>query len=187
MLKNMKIGTRLSLAFGLLLAFLLFNGGIAFKMIEDLNGEVNDLATDRMPKVEQANLIIDNINIIARALRNIIIDTSKETQEAELARVVKPGNSSARLIETLKSTTKSKEGLDKVQALFDARTAYIEQTDKYTAHIKAGEVDKAKAMLLTSLRAAQSKYFTAAEEVISYQTKMANDAATTAQQDAVRA
>lgn len=187
MLKNMKIGTRLSLAFGLLLAFLLFNGGIAFKMIEDLNGEVTDLATDRMPKVEQANLIIDNINIIARALRNIIIDTSKETQEAELARVVKSRELIGKTLETLKSTTRSKEGLDKVQALFDARTAYIEQTDKYISHVKASEPDKAKAMLLTSLRAAQSKYFTVTEEVIAFQTKMANEAAATAQQDAVRA
>ena len=66
MLKNLKIGTRLILAFALVLLFLLINSGVAFKMIQRLNEGVTTLAEDRMPKVELANEIIGNINIIAR-------------------------------------------------------------------------------------------------------------------------
>ena len=187
MLKNMKIGTRLILAFGLVLLMLLVNGGIAYRMIEGLSDDITTLAEDRMPKVELANEVIDNINIIARVLRNIVIDTSKETQQAELLRLEKARETIGKDIETLKKTSKSKEGLAKVQTLSEDRAAYIEVTNRYVELVKAGDLDKAKAMLLTSLRAVQSKYFTACEDLISFQTKLAQAAAKEADASANRA
>ncbi len=187
MFTNMKIGTRLTLAFGLLLLFLLVNGAVAFKMIEDLADEVTVLAEDRMPKVELANEIVDNINVIARALRNIYIDETKQVQEAEYARIVKARETIGKNAETLKAASHSGEGRDKVQALFDARAAYIDNYEKFLGHVRANERDKAKALLLTSVREAQSKYFAAAEGVIDYQGKAASDAAAQAEQGAKRA
>ncbi len=187
MLKNMKIGTRLILAFGLILLLLLINGGISYRMIEQLNGNITTLAEDRMPKVELANEIIDNINIIARALRNMIIDTSKETQQAELLRIEKARDTIGKNIDTLQKTTKSKEGQAKVQSLFDARAAYIEVYKQYIELVKAGDLDKAKSILLTTIRATQSKYFTACQEVIDFQGKLAKDAAKEAQDSSAQA
>jgi methyl-accepting chemotaxis protein len=187
MLTNMKIGTRLILAFGLLLLLLVINGGLSFKMIEQLDDDIHSLAEDRMPKVEQANEMIDNINIIARVLRNILIDTSKETQQAELPRLEKARATIGKNLESLQKTTKSKEGLAKLQTLADARNAYIGATDQYIELIKKGEFDKAKAILLTSFRAVQSKYFTACEEVIAYQSNQAKEAAKEAGDSATRA
>ncbi len=187
MLKNMKIGTRLVLAFALILLFLLVNSGTSFLMIEHLNGEITTLAEDRMPRVEQANTIIDNINVIARALRNIVIDTSKETQQAEVQRVEKARATIGQSIETLKKSTKDEVGQAKVKTLFDARVAYIEITDQYVGLVKGGDLDKAKTMLLTTLRAVQAKYFTACEELIAYETKLAHDEAKGAAESAGQA
>ncbi len=187
MLKNMKIGTRLILAFGLILLFLLINSGTSFRIIGQLSDDLSTLAEDRMPKVELANDIIDNINIIARALRNIVIDTSKETLQAELLRVEKARATIGKDVETLQKTTKSKEGMAKVQVLSEARVAYIEVTKQYMELVKAGDLDKAKGMLLTTLRAIQSKYFTACEELIAYQGQQAKDAAKEASASASRA
>ena len=187
MLTNMKIGTRLILAFGLILLLLVINGGLSFRMIEQLDVDITTLAEDRMPKVELANEIVDNINIIARVLRNIVIDTSKETQQAELPRLEKARATIGKNIETLQKTSKSKEGIAKAQTLADARTAYISITDQYIEHVKKGEIDKAKGMLLTTLRAAQSKYFTACEELIVYQGNQAKEAAKEAGESASRA
>jgi methyl-accepting chemotaxis protein len=187
MLKNMKIGTRLVLAFCLILLLMLINGGMSFRMIEQLDDDIHSLAEDRMPKVELANEIIDNINIIARALRNIIIDTSKETQQAELLRIEKARETIGKNLETLKQTSKSKEGLSKTQALFDARAAYIELYKQYIELVKAGDLDKAKGMLLSTIRAAQSKYFAACEELITFQSKQAKEAAKNAGDAATRA
>ncbi len=187
MLTNMKIGTRLILAFGLILLLLVINGGLSFRMIEQLNVDITTLAEDRMPKVELANEMIDNINIIARVLRNILIDTSKETQQAELPRLEKARETIGKNLDILQKSTKSKEGLTKIQALADARTAYIGATDQYIELIKKSEFDKAKATLLTSFRAVQSKYFAACEEVIAYQGKLATGEAKNAKESATRA
>ena len=67
MLKNFKIGTRLSLGFGILLVLMLVVGGYGIKSIKALHEEIDLLVEDRMVKVEQANTIIDQINIVARA------------------------------------------------------------------------------------------------------------------------
>lgn len=52
MLNNMKIGTRLALAFILILLLLLINSGMSLRRISQLNGHVNMLVNDRMPKLE---------------------------------------------------------------------------------------------------------------------------------------
>ena len=80
MLKNFKIGSRLGLAFGLILALLMMVGGYALKEIHSLNGKIEQLVTENIVKAEEANKIIDQLNVIARALRNLIIDDNKEHQ-----------------------------------------------------------------------------------------------------------
>ena len=187
MLKNMKIGTRLILAFSLLLVLLLINGGISYKIIEGLNNNVTNLAEDRMPKVELANDIIDNINLMARVLRNIIIDTSKATQQAELPRIDMAQETIGKHIDDLKKTTKSKEGEAKIQTLSDARTGYNKVCDQYIGLVKTGDIDTARGMLLTTVRDVQKKYLTAGEEMINYQQNMAKEIAKNAQADAGRA
>ncbi len=177
MLKNIKIGTRLILAFGLVMVLLLINGLVAIHDISRLSGQVKIVANDRMPKVEMANDIVDNINVIARGLRNIIIDTSKETQEAELKRITESREQIGKQIKTLQETSKSEKGAALVKKLFDARAGYIEQYQKYIEFMKGGEIDKAKGMLLTTLREVQKKYFAAAEELIVYQTEAAKESA----------
>jgi len=87
MLKNMKIGTRLAVTFGLMMFLLLVNGVMAINVIITLNGHMDKLVHDRLPKVEQANLIIKNININARALRNVLIDPRDEIRNEELKRI----------------------------------------------------------------------------------------------------
>lgn len=184
MLKDMKIGTRLTLAFGLILMFLLVNGLMSINVISKLNGYVDSLANDRMPKVEAAKDIIDNLNIVARSLRNIIIDTSKETREAEFKRIGESREIVIKRIATLQDTIKDAKGIGLVKMLIDARSGYFEQYTKYMDFVAAGQIDQAKAMLLTSMREVQRKYFAAIDELIKHQTELSKETAKDAQQKA---
>ena len=184
MLKNMKIGTRLTLAFGLVLVLLLVNSLLSIHMISKLNGYVDSLANDRMPKMEAAKDIIDNLNIVARSLRNVIIDTSKETQEAEFKRIGECREIVVKRIATLQGTIKDEKGVALVKRLIDARVAYLEQYTKYMEFVKQGQIDMAKGMLLTSMREVQSKYFKACDELIKYQTELSRETAKGAQESA---
>ena len=184
MFKNMKIGTRLILAFGLIMLLFMINGGMSYRMIAQLNNHVNVLANDRMPKTELANHIMVNINIIARALRNIMINPSKEPTQAELQRIEKARETIGSDIEALQKSTQSAEGISRLKELADVRIAYIAVYEQYIELVTTGQLFEAKTMLLTSIRAAQNKYFSACEELINYQNQLAKDTAKMAEKQA---
>jgi methyl-accepting chemotaxis protein len=111
MLKNLKIGTRLSLGFGILLLLMLIVGGYGIKSIKNLNEEIDLLVEDRMVKVEQANAIIDQINIVARATRNMIIDDNKENQAKEAQRIADARKAAGGLLDKMKKPSKATRAL----------------------------------------------------------------------------
>ena len=87
MLSNLKIGMRLSIGFGVLLTLMFSVGFYGIFSIQSLHKDIVSLVEDRMVKVDQANNIMHSVNIIARALRNIIIDNDKNHQTDELTRI----------------------------------------------------------------------------------------------------
>ena len=177
MLKNMKISTRLSLIFTFILLLMLANGIVAIKGLGSLDAKVEELTHNRLPKIEQASSIINHINIIARGLRNLILDTSQETQQAELQRIATSREVIGKTISTLQENIKDEQGIAKLRTLIEARNAYIEITTRYFDLLKKGQYDEAKSMLLTSIRGVQSKYFIAIEDLIAHQHELAEQAA----------
>lgn len=176
MLKNFKIGSRLGLAFGLILALLMIVGGYAIKDIKSLQGEIDLLVNDRMVKLEQANTIIDNVNIIARGLRNIIIDDNKDHQADELRRIAEARKKVGELMADLEKTIKSEKGVALVNKAKGMRGDYVRSTEAYMELIKAGQNEQAKKMLLSDIRQVQKNYLEAIEELIDFQGKVAKEA-----------
>jgi len=184
MLNNLKIRTRLILTFGLLVAFLLSNGTISYVVMEKLNSEVTELSKNRMPKVAQAHQIIDNINITARAIRNVYIDTREEVQQKELPRVKEAQKLIEEKLAELQGSTRSAEGKAMIQKVLDARLDYLQQLNLYLEHIQNANYEQAKAMLLTTVRKAQSTYIKTTEDLIAYQTEKAAQLALDAENSA---
>ena len=110
MLNNMKIGPRLAFGFGTILLLMIIVGVFSLYQIRQFNAALDLMLHDRFPKTVQANEIIGDINVIARALRNMVIDTSKDTTEAELKRVVEARKNAAENLEKLKATIKEFRG-----------------------------------------------------------------------------
>lgn len=182
MLKNMNIGKRLLLAFALLLALLVITNITALNIINDLEEHVTTLSEDRLPKVEMIHEIIDNLNINARGLRNIIIDRRAETLQKELQRFDEVRTVIGRNIELLHDSIKTKEGVARLNALHAARNGYVSQYDRLIDLVQSGNVDQATNVLLTTLRVAQNEYFIACKELIDYQTTLTKEAAIAAEE-----
>ncbi len=187
MLNNMKIGRRLGLGFGIILTLLLLVGGFAIVQVKSLDAGIDTLVTDRFPKTVMANTIITEINVIARALRNILIDTSPANQDAELKRIAESRKKVGELFEKLKEMIQSTEGKAILAKIDAVRPAYITQTTDYMNLVKAGKVDQARQLLLTDIRASQRTYLEAVSELIAYQTELANAVGRTAAAQATKA
>jgi methyl-accepting chemotaxis protein len=176
MLKNFKIGSRLGLAFGLILALMMVVGGYAIKEIKSLNDDIDLLANDRLVKLEQANTIVDNINLLARALRNIIIDDNKDHQADEMRRIADARKKVGEILAELNQTIKSENGIALLNKIKGLRAEYVRSTEAYMELVKAGQIEQAKKMLLSEIRQSQKSYLDALEELITLQNNAAKEA-----------
>ena len=139
MLKNFKIGSRLGLAFGLIMALMIIVGGYAIKEIKSLDADIDLLVNDRMVKLEQANTIVDNINLLARVLRNIVIDDNKDHQAEEMRRIAEARKKVGELMAELDRTVKSEKGVALLTRIKGFRTQYIQSTETYMELVRAGQ------------------------------------------------
>jgi methyl-accepting chemotaxis protein len=187
MLKNFKIGSRLSLGFGIVLVLMMIIGGYSLTIVNSLDSNIDNLVTDRMVKTEQGGQILNNLNVIARALRNIIIDDNKDHQNDEIRRIGESRKMIADILEQLKKTIVTSEGKAILAKVVDARTIYVKQTEAYMELVKTGQIDQAKKVLLTDVRESQKNYMAAVEEFVDRQKGAATKVATSAARDATSA
>ena len=177
MLKDLKIGTRLSLGFGIILLLMMVVGGYGIKSVKALHEEIELLVKDRMVKVEQANSIIGQINIVARATRNLIIDDSKENQAKEVQRITDARKTAGGLLEQMNKTIKIDNGVALLNKITnDIRPTFGRHLESLLLLIKEDQTQKAKMLLMGEYRQIQNTYFKTLEELIALQTQLANEA-----------
>ncbi len=175
MLKNFKIGSRLGLGFGIILALMMIVGGYAVNVVKSLHNKTETLVTQNMVHTEEANRIIGNINLIARALRNIIINDDREFWVDELNSVDKCRLSIAKSLEVLDKGLKDDVSRARLKEVTDLRPTYIKTTQAYVEMVKNGEIDKAKNLLYKELRKIQRDYLKSVDDLIVQQTELAKN------------
>jgi methyl-accepting chemotaxis protein len=185
MLKNLKIGTRLSLGFGALLALMLIVGGYGIISIKTLHEEIDLLVGDRMVKVEQANTIINQINIVARAARNLIIDDNKDHQAEELRRIAEARKITSGILTEMDKTIKHEKGVAILKKMTtDIRPVFSRHLEALLQLVKDEQSLKAKMLLLGDYRQIQTTYLKTIEELIALQNDLAKEAGKMAAEEA---
>ena len=175
MLYNVKIGIRMILEYSFIILLLLIVGGYSLFVIQSLAQKVDVLVYDRMVKSEQATTVIDNLNIIARGLRNIIIDTSEDSQAWELRRISDSRKKIQDSLDQLKMTIRTYKGVEILGKVTESREVYTRDTKYYMMLITSQRIEEAKRVLLTEVRASQRAYMESVEELIDYQKKLARE------------
>jgi methyl-accepting chemotaxis protein len=186
MLINLSIRTRLLAGFGIVMFLSALLAVIALFSIRTINGDIDRIVNDRWPKTVQANNIIDNINVIARALRNAIILEDDQLVQQELDRIPEAIRIVTDNIDKLEKTVSSDKGKQLLNELKGKRVAYRDDLTKAMQLIKEGKKKEAGLYLVHTLRKTQSAYFAATAELIKYQSQLMDesgkDAASNAKQ-----
>lgn len=175
-MKNLKIGARLSLGFGILLVFMLVIGIYGLKTIQDVDKNLDHITQDVMVKIKQANDIAHNVNVIARGLRNIIIDLDPARRDEELKRIAECRKKAGELFSTLQKTVTEDKARVPVAKGADARRVYVEASEAYMDLVRSGRLDDAKTMLFTEIRRTQGAYLTALDDLIRVMDELAQEA-----------
>ena len=172
MFKNLKIGMRLGIGFAFALTMMALIAGIGITRMAALNTEIDRMATDRFPKTVQANDIIGSINVMARAMRNILLVHDAETVRKETARIPVERALIDDRIGKLEKSVRSDQGKELFKRIVDARAAYLVGQDKLLKLVQEERRDEAVAFLIGDFRKVQNPYFDAVTELIKHQTEV---------------
>jgi len=175
MLKNMKIGLRLGLSFGLILAALAAVGAYAISRVSSLNAAIEVVVSDRMVKVRQSNVLINNTNIAARTMRNMILLEDPAKIKEEQVRLDEVSAANTKTYDSLEATVTDSDGKKLLATASEARKNYADARKKTIELILQSQKSEATALLFGELRITQAAYLKAIEELIAYQTNLAQD------------
>ena len=184
MFKNMKIGLRLGLGFGLVATLLVIVAVLSYIRLTSISDEIQILVGDRFPKVVASTTIIDQINVTARALRNAVLVKSAEDVNRELDRITGARKIAVEKFDYLEKSIKSDEGKKALAKVMEARKLSVADQDAFIALAKAGKKDEAIEILVTKIRKTQGEYIKAMEELITMQSDLMAKSGKTADQEA---
>lgn len=167
--KTLRIGQRLALGFGVVIALLIMLASLAYVRIASLNGEVTQLVRDRYPKTVIANAIKADLNEVTRNMLNVLIMTDPGQIKKELANIEDKNKSSNAAIATLNAMIAEAKGREHLAAITALRDKFLPIQASFVKLINQDEKDEAMLKLMFSVRPLQTQYFARLDNFIAYQ------------------
>lgn len=180
MLKNLKVGLKMGLGFACVVLLLIIIALGSIRALGELNANIGNIVNSEYPKIELSSKLKDAINVNARAIRNLMLVSGRDF-DIERKRLRDQGEILNGIFETLEATLTSPEGRRLLQALQNARAAYVRAQERTVQLIENGDKDSALILMVGEVRRTQQAYFAAADDLIAYQTELMALAAETAE------
>ncbi|MGV3742973.1 MAG: MCP four helix bundle domain-containing protein, partial [Burkholderiaceae bacterium] len=168
-MNQMKVATRLSLGFGLVLAMMAIVIGLSIVRMGNMYADTDKIVHDDYPKVSLAQQVRDNLNQSARAVRNMILATDPETVNAELARMQDNRRENTETLNKLDGLVRSETGTALLKDVKEKIGPYRAAVDQATKLIGEGNKDQAIALVFGDLRTAQQAYFKSIDALVEHQ------------------
>ncbi len=171
-IRDMKIATRLKLGFGLLAGLIALVSGAAILKLNLVQDEFTLVLNDRYPKVEKLHGVNDDINQIARSMRNMLLMTAPADIQKERATVEQSRKEITENLAELDKLITSEKGRASMKAVADARAAYVPGQTRFLELAAAGKTDEARELLLKEVRPLQLAYMKTVNEAIDFQSEL---------------
>nr|WP_305800566.1 methyl-accepting chemotaxis protein [Shinella sp. XGS7] len=183
-LSNMKISTRLALGFGAMALLIVLLGLLAWTKLDAMNAHFKLAMEDRYPKVKAFNAIKATNSQVALSLRNLILLNDPAEIEAEFALIETASKSTSDKIEELSKIMSTPGGKAGIAKLNEARAGFRAEREKVTQALRAGDIDKARRVLLGELKPRQQAYMAAVDELVNLGGKLMDLSAQQAEAEA---
>ncbi|MDP3671877.1 MAG: methyl-accepting chemotaxis protein [Telluria sp.] len=182
-IKNMSIGQRLAIGFGVVIALLLMLAGLSYTRIASLNREVGTMVDTRYPKTVAANRIRADVNEVTRSMLNVLIMTDPAQIKKEVENIDTHSASASAIIDELATQVSTPEAHEILNAIMAIRDKFVPAQGVFIKLINEDKKDDAMVKFMFSLRPQQGQYFTRLDQFIAYQ----NEVMVKAGQDASKA
>ncbi len=165
----MKIGARLAIGFGVVIALLIAIAVLGNAQLARLTDGTSLIVKDRYPKTVMANTIQIQVNKIALDVRDIMLTSDAERIKALAADAAAADKKMNEGLARMREVARTDEDKRYIEAAIAARDAYLPARDKLMALAQAGQIDEAKAFLPQQFMPVQIKYFIALDAMFDYQ------------------
>ncbi|WP_461175382.1 MCP four helix bundle domain-containing protein, partial [Uliginosibacterium flavum] len=175
MFKNLKLGIKLAIGFGLVVTLMGVISVVSYTRLNTLNGHITSVVGDLYPKTVWTHEVVNGLNEVARVLRNAALVDKPELAQKELARIAPIRKSVGEAMDKLDKTITSEKGRELLKNLVAARTAYGVQLDLSIKLASEGKRAELTTHLLGDMRDKQNAYFSALAAITEYQDKLMDD------------
>lgn len=169
MLANMKIGQKLTLSFGIVIALLIVITVLSNTQLLQLNNSINLITKDRYPKTVLANTVQIQVNKIALNLRDIMLSSDSEKIKNLLDDTRLADKKMNEGLNQIKAIAQTEEDKRFINAAISARDQYVPARDALLQLAQDGKTAEAKAYLDNVFMPVQIKYFIALDAMFDYQ------------------
>ena len=175
MFKSLTVAKRLTLGFGATVAIGVGIVAYAALTMRGLSSNVDELATNRMVKVAQFGQLRDNLQTIARGVRNIIIIDNDQARYADEKRRIDAMRADNRaILDKLEKSIFLPKSKELLKVINDTRALYNPAMDRVIAHAVKNENALASDILFKEVLPLQTALFKAVEESSEIQAELAS-------------
>jgi methyl-accepting chemotaxis protein len=159
MFQNLKVGSKLAIAFALFFSFSLVIGIVSIWNLTASREAMDFLIKDRFEKVSRLAHIDNQVNLIARLARNMYIMREKNDVINEKNELLKARENIKNTIEELQPNIRSEEGKRLLADIISIRGKFVNSQEEYiTAIIDKEDKELAYKILIEQLRPIQLEY-----------------------------
>jgi methyl-accepting chemotaxis protein len=173
---NVTIRVRLWLGFGLLTALMLVMAASGITRLGQLNRQMSDVIHDKYPKTVVAGDIVDQVNLVARSVRNVLLLKDEQQSKSEFDRITGADKALRDDLEQLDKLLTDDVSRASLVALIKAQEAYLDKRNKVLTMVRQGVKEGAIDVLIGEVRPVQNAYMNAANALIKQQHEMMKDA-----------
>jgi methyl-accepting chemotaxis protein len=171
-LKRLRIGARLGIAFALVATLMAGMALVARLGLTNIRDDMDAVLHDRYAKVKIINGIVDDVNLHARIVRNLVIMDSDAQRHQEVKTLFESRQRINRAYEDLHAKLNLPRGLALFEQVQMERAGFVAEENELVTLVEAGEMARAKAVLLDKLRPRQLAYQKRLQELTHFQEEL---------------
>ncbi len=183
--QNLRIGTRLGLAFAALVSLLILLALIGIHQLNQVVADTDLIAHDRLPKVSLAQTIENEVNRQSRAIRTALIATEAKVVAVELEKIETSGPLITEALKQLQATIQTPEGKAALAQVTQARQVFKAHELELIGLIQANRIDEGRKYLVNEMLGPQTHYLESVEALAHTQKQAIDHFATEAAQTAL--
>ena len=182
---DLRIRTRILIGFAVLIVGSMLMAAYAAREARGTAEVLNDVVAQHISKITLTNGLKDNLNLVARAVRNIALAPDAALQATEKQRIEKASASNADLLSKLEAAPNEPAEKAALESAKAARAVYLPLMQKSIALAMEGQRDAAVALLFGDLRKVQADYLDKLQAYVDLEIKLAQDQAKAEEADAI--